>query len=469
VKWIALSPLAILATLLASAAASAHPLGNFTVNRFSQVELSGDRAYVLYALDMAEIPTFQERQRIRDEGAYARALARRIGRGLSLTVDGRRVALKPLRHELALPPGVAGLRTLRLQASFVTPPLEAGPRAALEFRDTNFADRIGWKEIVLRGGDGARVLSSTVPRESISDGLLAYPKDLLRSPPEVTRARARFSPGRGAGTPPSLFSREDLERRVAIRQTGDGGFVGLIAKDDLSPGYLLLALLIAAFWGAAHAFSPGHGKAIVAGYLVGSRGSPRHAVLLGLIVTVTHTAGVFALGFVTLALSEFVVPEQLYPWLNFVSALLVVGVGLTIVRWRVRELRRQRGHEHGHTHGHEHGHGHHHHLGEGDGSARGLLGVGVSAGILPCPTALVVLLAAISLHRVGYGLVLILAFSVGLAASVTGIGLLAVTAKRAFNRMSFDGRLVRTLPAASALVVLMLGVAMTLRALPDLT
>jgi ABC-type nickel/cobalt efflux system permease component RcnA len=225
--------------------------------------------------------------------------------------------------------------------------------------------------------------------------------------------------------------------------------------------------------------SPGHGKAIVTGYLVGTRGRIRDALALGLVVTVTHTSGVFALGGVTLLLSAFIVPEQLYPWLNLVSALLVVGVGMGIVRWRVRTWRRaaanrghvhedprSQGHAHGprhhhlHTHGHDHGHAH------AAAGRDGLLGIGISAGILPCPTALVVLLAAISLHRVAYGLVLILAFSVGLALSVTSIGLLAVLARRSFNRVSLDGPIVRALPAASALLVLCLGLAMTVRALP---
>ena len=230
----------------------------------------------------------------------------------------------------------------------------------------------------------------------------------------------------------------------------------------------------ALFWGAAHAFSPGHGKAIVAGYLVGTRGRVRDAVALGLIVTLTHTIGVFALGGVTLLLSQFLVPEGLYPWLNLVAALLVVAVGIGILRWRMSVWRRgaARGPAHDHDHGHSHDDGnHHHHHGDGGhehrtGGQSGLLGIGVSAGIIPCPTALVVLLAAISLHRVGYGLVLILAFSVGLAVAVTSIGLVAVLARRTFGRISFDGGVVRALPAVSALVVLVLGLAMTVRALP---
>jgi ABC-type nickel/cobalt efflux system permease component RcnA len=244
------------------------------------------------------------------------------------------------------------------------------------------------------------------------------------------------------------------------------------------------------FWGMVHALSPGHGKSIVAAYLVGTRGTARQAVYLGSIVTVTHTIGVFALGGVTLALSEFIVPDRLYPWLNLVAALLVVLVGVAVLRVRVRERfgRRPPGHhaheprgnghgrEHAHGDPHDHGqavdrhhdHGHDHPPAPGMGW-RGLLGVGISGGLLPCPSALVVLLAAISLHRVGYGLVLIVAFSLGLAGTITAIGLVAVSAKRVFARATFQGRFVRLLPALSAGVILAFGIAMTIRALPQLT
>jgi ABC-type nickel/cobalt efflux system permease component RcnA len=265
------------------------------------------------------------------------------------------------------------------------------------------------------------------------------------APPTLTRGRALQAPDRVA----------------------DGGFASLITRDHLSVGFVLVSLLIAMFWGAAHALSPGHGKSIVAAYLVGSRGTPRHALFLGLTVTITHTIGVFALGLVTLSLSEFIVPDQLYPWLNLVSALLIVAVGVSVLRWRVREWRKRAPAHHHHHHGH--GHDHHHHEHDHALSARRLLGIGISGGIIPCPTALVVLLAAISLHRVGYGLVLILAFSVGLASAMTAIGILAVSAKRVFSRVDFNGGVVRLLPAISALVVLGLGLAMTVRALPKVT
>jgi nickel/cobalt exporter len=466
-KWLVL-PITCLVLAL-PATAVAHPLGNFTINRYSRVDVRGDRIYVVYVLDMAEIPTFRERQRINDEEAYERAVTDDIGRRLDLRVGGQRLRLRPVRHALAFPPGVGGLKTMRLQAVYASAPLPARTRTSLAFRDGNFAGRIGWREVVVRATNGAAILSSTAPAKSISGELLAYPKDLLSSPPAVASARARILTGSRSGPPPALFSDGELGARVAVRAGTDSGFASLIAKDDLSAGFVLLSLAIALFWGAAHALSPGHGKAIIGAYLVGSRGTARHAFLLGGIVTVTHTVGVFALGLVTLTLSEFVLPEDLYPWLNLVSALMVVGVGLAVLRWRFSEWRHARAHARGVPHHHHHDHDHDHdHVPPPGSGLRGLVGVGISGGIIPCPTALVVLLAAVSLHRVGYGLVLIVAFSLGLAATITGIGLLAVSAKRVFGRLSLQGPLIRLLPAVSAVVVLALGVAMTVRAVPDL-
>jgi nickel/cobalt transporter (NicO) family protein len=435
--------LVAVAALAAPAAASAHPLGNFTVNRFSEIELSGDRIYLHYVLDLAEIPTYQEGDRVR-----AAAFPAEIARGLVLRVNGRRSTLVPVEHKVLERPGAGGLPTLRFEAVFSAQTTVDDGGGRLVFHDTNFARRIGWKEIVVRAEGGARILSSTAAGESKSDELRAYPRDLLEAPLDVDAATIRYEAGSGAATPPALEAGPPPEPER-------GGFESLIAEKDLGPGVILLALLVAAFWGAAHALTPGHGKAIVAGYLVGSRGSPRHAVLLGLIVTATHTAGVFGLGLVTLLLSRFVVPERLYPWLTVASGLLVVGVGATVLWQRSRHAR-------AHHHHHDHHHDHHDEI-----RTRGLLGIGVAAGLLPCPSALVVLLSAIALHRVGFGLALILAFSVGLAATITGIGLLAVLARRAFSRVSLDGRLVRALPAASALLILAVGIGITVNALPE--
>jgi len=238
-------------------------------------------------------------------------------------------------------------------------------------------------------------------------------------------------------------------------RVADSGFASLVGRDRLGFWVIVASLGAALFWGMAHALSPGHGKTIVTAYLVGQRGTPRHAALLGLIVTATHTVGVFALGAVTLVLSRFIVPEQLYPWLNFVSGVLVVLIGASVLRSRWRQRR---------THTHEHGH--HHHDYEHGLSRRSLVAVGVSGGLLPCPSALVVLLAAITLHRVAFGMLLVVAFSAGLALTITGIGLAAVLARGAFRRVSFDGRAVSLLPTVSALVIVAAGLLMTFHALP---
>ena len=434
-----------LAGFVAVPTAVAHPLGNFTTNRYSEIDVAGDRVYVVYVVDLAEIPTFQLRGRVNE-------LAAGIPGRVTLTADGRGVPLRLLDRTVAQPKGAGNLKTTRLEL-LLTGRLPDSDTLRLGYRDLNFPGRIGWKEVVLHARDGAQVVSSSAPNESASAGLRSYPASLLDSPLNVSSARAQVVPGETAGAPPRLWSEAPARESAS-------GFAELVTQDDLSLGVVLIALAVALFWGAAHALTPGHGKAIVAAYLVGTRGKARHAFLLGGIVTVTHTIGVFSLGLVTLALSEFIVPEQLYPWLNLVSALLVVGVGLAVLRVRFVHAR---AHRHGHDHHHDHDHDH----GQSQG-LRGLVAVGVSGGLLPCPTALVVLLAAISLHRVGYGLLLIVAFSVGLASVVTAIGLVAVTARRAFSRLQLDGPLVRALPAVSALVVLGLGLAMTARAVPQL-
>jgi nickel/cobalt transporter (NicO) family protein len=433
-KLVVLASLALV--LIAPVAAQAHPLGNFTVNRFARIEVSGHRLYVRYVLDLAEIPTFQAQQ----QGVDARIYSERLAQGLHVVLDGRQVALTPIGHALAFPKGVGGLHTLRLEV------IMRGPRvtglARLTVHDANYADRIGWREIVV----GARTASR-------SDELRAYPKSLLQSPLDVTRATAMVAPT--SDLVPTLTRGRALE---APDRVADSGFTRLIARSQLSVLVILASLAAALFWGAAHALSPGHGKTIVTAYLIGKRGTPKDAALLGGIVTLTHTIGVFALGLVTLALSQWIVPDQLYPWIDLVAGFMVVGIGLAVLRSRAAHAV---AHRHGHEHHHHHGHDHEH-----DISRRSLLAVGVSGGLLPCPSALVVLLAAISLHRLLFGLVLIVAFSLGLALSITGIGLGAILAKKAFARRSFDGALIRALPAISAAVIVVAGVLMTVHALP---
>jgi len=283
--------LAALAALVVPAAASAHPLGNFTINRSTAVQLSGNRLYVSYVLDLAEIPTFQDEQ----AGVGQTVYLRRIERGLHVAVGGRAVALRPIARRLAHPMGQGGLHTTRFEVILTGPTLRDSERVSVH--DETYSGRIGWKEVVVLAGHGGRVVASTAPSMSRSDFLRSYPKDLLHSPLDVTGATATLHAASAPGPPPMLSSESSLQ---APDRVADHGFTRLITRGHLTLGIVLISLLIAAFWGSVHALTPGHGKALVAGYLVGTKGRPRDAVLLGATVTVTHTAGVFALGLVTL-------------------------------------------------------------------------------------------------------------------------------------------------------------------------
>ena len=430
---------ALLLLLVLAPAASAHPLGNFTINHLSSVTIARDRVDVAYTIDQAEIPTFQER----GLPVLARKRAE-AGRGLALYVDGRHVALALAPGgRLSFPMGQGGLHTTRVELSLSARVHD--PRS-VELRDGTFPGRLGWKAIVIRPGQGTAVRSS-VPASDPTGGLRHYPQSLLKSPPDQRSASFTVKPGDGSVTAP----RAEGGGTVTEDRSGDG-LAGVFSDAAGGKGVLLLLLLAAFGWGALHALSPGHGKSMVAAYLVGTRGTARHAVVLGATVTVAHTAGVFALGVVTLALSQYVLPEDLYPWLTLVSGLLVVTVGAAVLRSRLRAR-------------HQHQHHHHHHHDDAL-SWKGLIAMGASAGLIPCPSALVVLLGAISQHQVALGLVLITAFSLGLAATMTAIGLAVVYAQRALGRVNLPSRLTTALPAVSALVIVVVGCVLTAKAVP---
>lgn len=466
------------------ARAAAHPLGNFTVNQYSRLEVGRESIRLRYIVDMAEIPALQERQAIDADGdgqvdgdeqaAYLARQAPALLGGLHLAVGGASAPLRLVDQSLSFPPGQGGLLTLRLS-------LEAeaslGGEAPLPvtYRDDNFAGRLGWREIVVAPRAGVALRSATVPAQDQSDELRAYPQDLLSSPLDVRAASFTVVPGAGPG----------VAEPLAVPAQGGGraedSFAALIAAPELTPPVVGLALLLALLLGAGHALTPGHGKAIVAAYLIGARGTARHAVFLGLTTTVTHTLGVFVLGLITLFIANYVLPERIYPWLELASGLMVVAIGVTLFRSRLSGLARRAAtahrvaHDHGdehpgwHDHDHDHGpHSHSHLPPGGDGRSvtwRSLLALGVSGGLLPCPSALVVLLGAIALNRVALGMLLIVAFSVGLASVLTGIGLLLVYARRLFERFPTDGWLIRALPVASAAVVTLAGTAITVGSL----
>ncbi len=467
--------------------ASAHPLGNFTVNHYSLIEVDRGAVRLTYVIDMAEIPTFQALGSGDRSPAAARAYAlAHIGgwaRTLDLSVDGRPVALATQAVTASLRPGQAGLEIMRVQAELTGTVPGAGP-FTLAYHDRSFEGQLGWREIVMRAGSGAVLTRSGVATQDVSHMLRHYPTGLLQTPLQVTSASAgyRYGSGRSVTVAPQVPG-----GGVAIG-TSETGFTSLIGHSSLTPGFVALALALAIAWGALHALSPGHGKSIVAAYLIGSRGTARHAAFLGATVTVTHTTGVFALGMVALLLSHYIVPETLYPWLGVLSGLLVIVMGASILSRRLSstanrpEPDHRHHHHHHHHHEHDHHHGHHHHGDHGhhhaghthmppgaDGSPitrRSLLMLGISGGILPCPSALVVMLGAIALHRIAFGLLLVLAFSIGLALTLTSIGLVVVYARRLIERAPVSGgRVTAWIPVFSAGVITLLGVGVTVQAL----
>ena len=425
------------------AAAHAHPLGNFSVNHLAEVSVSADRVDVRYVLDQAEIPTFQQRGLARAE--LLRRIRAEVARGVRVTVDGRPAALRAVAPpRLALRPGAGGLRTTRFELALRAPARDA---RRVVLRDDTFRDRVGWRAIVVKPGRDTAVRTAA-PATDPTRRLTRYPAALLESPADLRAARLDVRPGDG-----TLVA--GGERRSAAGGSAADGFAGLFADAAAGEGVLLLLLLAAFGWGAVHALSPGHGKAMVAAYLVGTRGTARQAVALGATVTVTHTAGVALLGVVALTLSQYVLPEDLYPWLNLAAGLLVLGVGAAVLRGRVARKRQ-------HHHHHDHSHAPPDTL-----SARGLVAMGVSAGLIPCPSALVVLLGAVAQHQIALGLLLIVAFSAGLAATLTALGLAVVWTTRAAGRLKVPGRALAALPTLSAIAIVGIGILLTAQALPQ--
>jgi nickel/cobalt exporter len=508
-------PLAAICIFLV-ASAHAHPLGNFSVNHYARLEVGGERLRVRYVVDMAEIPTLQVLQQLgaNADGAVSNAALRlylekvavEYATSLRLTVDGLNVPLELVAKNIEQRPGTGGLNTLRIECDLAGALPAGGSTHHLHFENNNHADRIGWREILVTPTTGVSVFDSTAFGNGVTDELNAYPEDRLAAPLE--ERAVEFSVTRGAlpaGARP-LVTRDGRTAAVARDR-----FAELIAVPELTTGVALLGLLVAAALGGLHAFSPGHGKTVVGAYLVGSRGTAKHAAFLGLTVTATHTSSVFALGLVTLFASQYVLPEKLFPVLSLASGTIILALGLSLFVTRLRSALgnsqyTHKDHHHAHVsshdpgylHSHSHEPDHVHQLGQehalpndhdglthshggrehthlppgADGSPvswRSLLALGVSGGLLPCPSALVVLLSAIYLHRVGYGLLLIVAFSLGLAGVLTGIGLAFVYAGRWLQRTtgerSLGAGLVRVVPVFSAFVIACVGALLCYEAL----
>lgn len=461
--------------------APAHPLGNFSVNQYSKLELGNRTVKILCVLDMAEIPTFQESQIIdRDKNgsisddelnSYLEQISPDYLANLVVLIDGQPIELKAGGKSIELREGAGNLKTIRVEWNFSgnLRAEELTDTHKLNFQNKNHAERLGWNEIVIGRVSGINVFDSSAFGSGISNELNAYPPESLNAPLNERAADFSFTSGIVPANATALQNR-DGHKTVAVE---NDKFAELIAVTEISPTIILFGLFLAFGLGAMHAMSPGHGKAVVGAYLVGSKGTPRHAIFLGLTVTVTHTLGVFAIGLLTLFASQYILPERLMPFINFFSGLLVLFIGLSLFRTRLlavlgRKTKSHNDHSH-HEHDvmtHTHDGSTHTHLPPETVSWKSLLGLGISGGLLPCPSALVLMLAAISLNRIGYGLILTVVFSFGLAATLTAVGMIFLYIGKIFESKSLsENRFVKALPVFSSFVIACLGAVICYRAI----
>jgi ABC-type nickel/cobalt efflux system permease component RcnA len=472
----------------------AHPMGNFSISHYSKLEARTNGISLKYIIDMAEIPSFQEMDSLDvdrnkvitqvEKAQFGARLGQEFRRYIRLKFNQQNLNWQLLESRVEIRPGLGDLPTIVVYCTYFAPYKTAVLTGVnrLQFSDENYPQRSGWREIVV---ERSGIFKTTdLPGDANLErtkGLSQYPAN---QPPVLPQESAvNFVFEVSSATQFANEDSEDANFPLTTKENfrpgtlGNEKLAGLITTKQLTSQVILISLIVAFCLGAMHALSPGHGKAIVAGYLVGSRGTAYHALFLGGVVTLTHTIGVFTLGLITLFGSKYVLPERLYPWLGFLSGLSIVIIGSMLFYKRFRTMKHKNmhshHHEHDHNHNHHHGgyqadHHHHEHVGHGHSHIpmdpetgkitwKSLLSVGISGGALPCPSALVVLLSAISLHRVGFGLILIVAFSLGLAAVLTTIGILLVYASKFTQRFSPAGSLKYRLPLVSSFVITVLG------------
>lgn len=487
-----------------------HPMGNFSVSHYARFEVSNRGADLVYVLDLAEIPTFEllrswqlERSSPKEQlQAKARQQAQLWLNQLQISSEERAIHPRFQSSELVISDGAGNLPVARI----TTRAHLADAGASLHYEDLNFPERAGWKEIVIVSGPGATLQRASQTGRDISGGLTHYPPDPTLAPPQDLRAEFTWLvdtplPAKHRAPIPVQASRPIVhpipQPKLALlpaspaTMTNAASPPGAVVRGDflstllhsnrMTPWMMLTGLVVAFLLGGAHALTPGHGKTIVAAYLVGSRGTLKHAAFLGGMVTFTHTVSVFALGLVTLFVSRFVMPEKLTQWLGVASGLSIVAVGLWMAYKRLHHARHDHGHHHhhhhhhvhdhhhDHDHSHEAGHHHEHHHDHGhshvpnDLSWAGLVALGASGGLVPCESALVLLLGAIALQRVGFGILLLVSFSAGLAVVLMAVGAIVLYARNLLpERQHVQSKwFFRYVPVTSAMLVTVVGLIMT--------
>lgn len=469
----------IAALAVALALVPAHPLGNFSVNQLVELELSRDTVKAVAILDLAELPTLQNR-------TEPRPACEAFARDLDVTVRGKPVTWQLTDVSFEQQPGAAGLKTSRLSCQLVAPAALDGA-AEVTVVNRHLPDRVGWHELTANG------LGVTgLPSQSSTNGLRTYPDDKLASPLDVRSAHLTLGSADTTAAAGSITSSTPSWLAGAEKWLQEK-----VSGTELTPLVGLLAVLLAMLLGAAHAALPGHGKTVMAVYLAGRQGRRRDAIAVGATVTATHTGGVLLLGLL-LTSTTWLAGETVLGWLGIISGTVIAIVGLTMLRTSLTHRPHPHSHDHlpatahhhhhdrtpdlAHSddhgpaeHSHHAGHGHHGHLlghAHGGGAEhshwhgrgehrRGLAALGIAGGLVPSPSALIVLLGAIALGRTGFGVLLVLAYGLGMAGSLTLAGLTLLTLR---DRFSWLARLLTRVPNATGSLVLIVGAALAARA-----
>ena len=488
--------------------AFAHPLGNVSVNVYERVEINASQLSIRFVLDVAEFPALREKgfadtndDDVVDEQeatAYLDGFWDYLQQLLILTANDQALPLTRVAQELSFPPGQGGLQLMRAVYDLTAPQPEHAPGETINatLTETTFEGVQGWHEVVIRAGSGVTLIDSSVPDTDVTNELTVYPEDMLLTPLSVREATFAYRIDEPSATsapatePPATAA--PSEGPAAGPRPTDPMVALLGNRLDLLSSFV--GLLLATFLGAVHALTPGHGKTLVAAYLVGSRADIRHGFFLGGTVAVTHTAGIFVLGLATLAFTELIVPEQIVSWLAVATGVLIVVLGAIFV-WRAQQLRvdmeaittatagstrkdRSKRHSHGpggaHSHDHDHDHDDDAHSVTPQLQRRDVAILGIVGGLVPSGSALILLLSSIALGEVAYGLLLIVAFGLGMAAVLIGItvGIVLLRRTPVMSWERWRSPRLRTvavwLPTVSGLIVVALGLFLTLEALSNL-
>jgi ABC-type nickel/cobalt efflux system permease component RcnA len=498
---------ALVVAVLVPAVALAHPLGNFTINHYAGVRIEPDRILLDVVIDQAEIPAFQARLGLDldrdglvsdDEiAAGRRSVCDDLRSDLDLRVEGVPTALSLVEARLAFPPGAGGLSTMREVCGYradLATAVAAG--ATVTFADRSFAERIGWREIVVVGSrvSVAEADGGAPPSTSVSGRLTRYPPELLTRPLAISSLVVTVT-GAGPTLPPfDIPDAESIDEAPAAPDAARGpepvaaaavpGGVGsadlpaIFRSTDLTPLVLFVSLLTAAALGAGHALTPGHGKTLMAAYLVGTKGRPLHALGLGLSVSVSHTVGILVLAALVVGAQGVLAPDAIVRGAPVAAAISIVVIGGWML---VTEARKRRAaakaaadvhaHDHPHEHAHEHSHGGvtHSHVPRTGSTItwRSLFVLGLAGGLIPSTSALLILLGSIAAGRPAFGFALVVAFGFGMAAVMAGIGLAMVYARSHFDRIGSGtsfGRVTASVPLVTAVLVFGLGLYLTAQA-----